>query len=94
MEALSWYPAPTEEQTRDQPEHRKAHDGILELTSECGVTYHSPWTDPAMAGCGGDRDTEGRAGRAGQPAPGSNLSIHPLVWACTVASKHQFNMHS
>lgn len=69
---------------------------VLTLIYEYWVPYRSPWTGPAMAGCGGDRDTEWRAAQAERPAPDSNLSSHILVWACTVASadRNTNNMQS
>ena len=56
------------------------------LVYECLEPHRSPWTGPATAGCGTDRDTERRAAPAGGPAPDSNLSSYILVWACTVTS--------
>lgn len=59
--------------------------GMLTLPCEHWVQYHSPWTSPATADCGGDRDTEWRADQAARPAPDSTPSSYIQQWACTVS---------
>lgn len=55
--------------------------------------YHSPWMDPAIAGCGRERDTERRAAQAVRLAPDCSLSSHSLVRPCIVTSADKESVH-